>query len=205
MAKREKKPPVAIGFRVKTARATAVFLAAPIGAPQILGRRPVELWDPDVPETRQPYHAALELPANEGAKSVQRATQAVQAVAIRAVRALVTELRGQGHDVQGVGLVVGSDTDPDKLKNPHVRAHAAEGRLFREVLEAGADACDLPHLVLVERDAYTKASAVLRRPVDEIKQTIQALGHTIEGPWRSEEKTAALAAWLALAPRTRAR
>jgi hypothetical protein len=198
MKARAKALPAAIGFRVKTARATAVFLTGPAAAPRVLERRPIELWDPGVPDTRQPYHAALDLSEEAGVQVVQRATQAIRAVAIQAVRDLVQELRKTGHDVRGIGLVVGSDTDPNTLKNPHVRAHAAEGRLFREVLEAGAQACKLPHLVLVERNAYAEATAALGQPVDQLKRAVQALGRTTAGPWRSEEKTAALAAWLAL-------
>jgi hypothetical protein len=33
------------------------------------------------------------------------------------------------------GLVVGSDSDPAVIMNPHIRVHAAEGRLFRTVIE----------------------------------------------------------------------
>jgi hypothetical protein len=100
-----------------------------------------------------------------------------------------------------VGLVVGSDTDPTKLANPHVRAHASEGRLFREVLEEAAAACELPCLVLVERDAYEAAAQDLHRRPDALQRTVAELGRAVPGPWRAEEKTAALAAWLALARR----
>lgn len=190
--------PAAIGFRVKTGRATAVVLAGPTAAPRVLTRRAVDMTDPDVPESGQPYHAELELPAEEGAAVVRRATQAVRSVALRAVRALVKELRDGGHDLRGIGLVVGSDTDPTKLNNAHVRAHALEGRLFREVLEAGAQACALPCLVLVERDAYARAATPLRRSADDVKRIVAALGAALPGPWRAEEKMAAVAAWLAL-------
>ena len=47
---------VALGFRVKSGYAIAVALRGPACAPAILARRIVELSDPAVPETRQPYH-----------------------------------------------------------------------------------------------------------------------------------------------------
>lgn len=193
--------PAAIGFRVKTGRATAVLLTGTAVAPQVLERRAVDLCDPNVPESLQPYHAALELPEEEGAKVVQRAIQAVRTVAIRAVRQLVNDLRDRGHSLHGIGLVVGSDTDPTTLKNAHVRAHAMEGRLFREVLEAAAQACAAPCLILVERDAYAKVAAALQLPANEVKRIVATLGDALAGPWRAEEKMAAVAAWLGLVGR----
>ena len=50
---------VALGFRVKSGSATAVLLVGPIETPRALDRRIVALSNPDVPETRQPYHAAM--------------------------------------------------------------------------------------------------------------------------------------------------
>ena len=46
-----------IGFRVKSGWATAVLLARPIQSPQVFDRRILELSDPAIPESRQPYHA----------------------------------------------------------------------------------------------------------------------------------------------------
>ena len=36
--------------------------------------------------------------------------------------------RAAGHEVRSAGLVVGSEIDPAKITNPHIRAHALEGR-----------------------------------------------------------------------------
>jgi hypothetical protein len=186
-----------IGFRVRTARATAVLLAGSPASPRVLGCRALTLYDPAVPESRQPYHAALGLPEAEGRAVVRRAGDAVRVVAIRAVGALAGELRGAGHALGGIGLVVGSNADPARLGNAHVRAHASEGRLFREVLEAGALACGARCLVLLERDAYTEAAAALGKPVDALRRAVAAL-RPAAGPWRAEEKTATLAAWMLL-------
>lgn len=199
MSQRTNSRPGAIGFRVKTARATAVLLAGPVRSPRVLERRAVDLWDPKLPESRQPYHAALELSDKDGTLVVRRASDAAKKVAICVVGQLAKELRERGHDLRAVGLVVGSDVDPDKLSNAHIRAHAAEGRLFRQVLEAGAAACGVPCLILVEREAYKKAAASLDRSPDDLKRAVATLGNAVGRPWTSEEKTATLAAWVALA------
>jgi len=198
MSQRPVDSPATIGFRVKTGRATAVLLAGPIHLPRLLERRDVQLWDPDLPETREPYHAALELTEEAGAKIVGRARDAVQAIANRALRDLENKLRAGGFKLHGVGLVVGSDRDPGRLGNPHIRAHASEGRLFREVLEAGAAACGARSMILVESQAYAKASTLLGRSPDDLKEAIAQLGRAAGRPWGAEEKMATLAAWFAL-------
>ena len=188
----------AIGFRVKTGRAIAVLLVGPVPSPTVLERREVQLWDPRVPDSRQPYHPALDLPADEGDAVVRKARRAVRGVANRVVEELIEELRTVGHDPVGIGLVVGSITDPSKLGNPHVRAHASEGRLFHEVLADAAAKCHVPSLTLVERDAYDDAEAALGRSADALKRATTELGKVVGRPWRADEKTAALAAWVAL-------
>jgi hypothetical protein len=176
-------------------------LGGTASAPHVLEHRSLELWDPDVPDSRQPYHAGLGLAAPVAEPIVKRACDAARAVGIVALRELVAHVRAAGHEPRGVGLVVGSGTDPSKISNPHVRAHASEGRLFRELLEAAAAACELPCLVLVERDAYDTAAAPLHRRADALQRAVGELGRGVPGPWRAEETTAALAAWVALARR----
>jgi hypothetical protein len=196
------KPIVAsIGLRVKTGRATAVLLAGPLRAPRVLEKRAVELWDPAVPASRQPYHLGLELPEGENAPAVVEACAAARAVAAGVVRRLIDDLRRADHDPRGVGLVVSSDSDGETLTNPHVRAHALEGRLFREILEAGVAASGLPCLVLVEREAYDRAAPALKQSAADLKRAVAALGAGLPRPWAAEEKTAALAAWVALLSR----
>jgi hypothetical protein len=94
--------------------------------------------------------------------------------------------------------VVGSQLDPATIANPHIRAHAFEGRLFDSVLEEALRAHKIRTAILVERDAYAKAAAELKKSIDDLRRTIQELGRSTEAPWRGEQKLAALAAWLAL-------
>lgn len=201
MSGRSAASAASIGFRVKTGRATAVLLAAPKRSPRLLARRAVDLWDPHVPASRQPYHAGLELAEGENAAVVREACDAAHAVALVVVRDLLDELRRSGCEPRGVGLVVGSDSEPELLRNAHIRAHALEGRLFRDVLESAAAASGLPSLVLVERQAYERAAPLLGLAPSELKRAVAGLGASLPKPWGAEEKTAALAAWVALARR----
>lgn len=201
MAEPSRAASAAIGLRVKTGRATAVLVAGSAKAPRVLERRAVDLTDPDVPSSRQPYHAGLDLPEGESAPAVIEGCEAARHVGLRVVRQLLDDLRRAGHTPSGIGLVVSSDSDPATLKNPHIRAHALEGILFRDVLEAAAAACGIRCLVILERQAYERAAPVLGIPVAELKRSIAALGAEQPKPWGAEEKTATLAAWLAMRTR----
>jgi len=55
ISKQVKAEPAAPGFHIKSGWATAVLLAGPIRSPALRDNRTIDLSDPRVPETRQPY------------------------------------------------------------------------------------------------------------------------------------------------------
>ena len=187
----------AIGFRVKSGWATAVLLGLS-DSPQILDRRVVELSDPSVPESRQPYHAGFGT-LEEDASEIRWRTGVVRRAAGRSVTALLQAYRSLGCTPRSAALVVGSLIDPALVANPHIRAHALEGRLFRTVLEEALQSAKLACAVVIEKGAYAKAAAALGRTEDEVKRIVSALGRAAGGPWRADEKLAAAAAWMRLA------
>jgi hypothetical protein len=153
----------------------------------------------DDPDARQPYHVVTEQDERRGMKLVRRTTQMARTSALAAVRRLVDEAEGNGWIVGAMGIVVGSNVNPATIPHPHIRAHAMEGRLYRDAVEASASASGLRPRVLVERDAYGAAAATLGRTVGNVKSATAALGRPPGGPWSAQEKLAALAAWVALA------
>jgi hypothetical protein len=187
----------AIGFRVKSGWATAVLVAG--SSPQVLDRRAIELSDPAVPESRQPYHAGMGKHEIDETKINQRREVVVHA-ANQSITELLADYRKAGHRVTAVALVVGSEADPGRISNPHIRAHALEGRLFRTVLEDALKAHGLTCSAIVERHLYSRAAKMLRRSEGELKRVVGQLGRHLDGPWRADEKAACLAAWLALLP-----
>jgi hypothetical protein len=98
---------VAIGFTVKSGWASAVVVGGTRALPKVLEARRLDLGDPAVPDSRQPYHAGF------------------------------GTARAQGAD--------------------------------------------------------------LSRPEPELRTMLGGLGRSVDGPWRTEQKAAALAAWLVLA------
>jgi hypothetical protein len=187
-----------LGFRVKSGWATAVLLAGPVKSPRVLDRRAIDLCDPAIAKSRQPYHARMgELETDE--KELEERCTIVRAAAARSVATLLKEYRQAGHLPRAAGIVVGSQIDPAKITNSHIRAHALEGRLFRTVLEEPLATAKLACLVVSERNVYSVASEKLGRTQDELKTAVALLGKSLGGPWRADEKGATLAAWQCLA------
>ena len=190
----------AIGFRIKSGYAIAVVLTGPAKSPAVVARRIVELSDPEIAETKQPYHAGFGT-ENEDPREVARRVKIVERCAKKSVASLLADMRGAKASAERplrAALVVGSVIDPQQVGNPHIRAHANEGRLFRTVvadaLRSHGVACD----VIVEKQLASTAVAGLRIPESAIKQKLTAFGKAVGGPWRADEKAAATAAWLAL-------
>jgi len=187
----------ALGFRVKSGWAAAVLLAGPVESPRILDRRVVQLCDPAVPESKQPYHARMGTLQTDEAK-VQRLRKVVAQAAQASVSEWMKEIQKHDQQIGRASLVVGSNIDPARIANDHIRAHALEGRLFRTVLQEALSSGGLSCSVIVEREIYERAVAALKRTEKDLKQSLTQLGKSLDGPWRADDKLACLAAWMAL-------
>jgi len=190
----------ALGFRVKSGWAAVVLLTDTAHSLQLSDVSRIELWDPRHPETRQPYHAAMGKLETDSTKLSQR-ERVVRNISQQSLTRLLKGYRGKGFRVLCAALVVGSRIDPANIANPHIRAHALEGRLFRSAVAETLEDHEIRTEVLVERDAYPKVAARLKQSSDDVKRAIQDLGRSApakSGPWRAEQKLAALAALFAL-------
>jgi len=105
--------------------AVAVAVRGPASAPTLVARRIVELCDPAVAQTRQPYHAALH--AHEpDPRVLGRRIAIVTRCANQSIAALLNTDVFADSDCGGAAVVVGSLIDPATVANPHIRAHASE-------------------------------------------------------------------------------
>src|SRR6267143_2949189 len=131
----EMKPQTAaLGFRVKSGWAVAVLLKGPVRSPQLCDVRQIDMSDPQFPETKQPYHAAMGKLETDRRK-INRHVDVVRRIAEESIATLLASYRQNGYTITRAVLAVGSQVDPDSIANPHIRAHAFEGQLFRAVLE----------------------------------------------------------------------
>jgi hypothetical protein len=191
---------VTVGLRAHTGWAVAVSLAGPPPAPTVVDRRRLDLTDPDLP--RQAFHAAAGLDPAAAADLIERAAASAEAIAVRVLRDLVAELRAAGHPVAGTGIALGGGgRQPGTLAAvlaSHPAMHAAEGELYREALLRASNACGLPVTGVPERDLPDRAAADLGLPVPELRGRLVELGRDSGPPWAQDQRSAALAAWLAL-------
>lgn len=187
-----------IGLRAKTGRTIAVVLAGPSGSPQVLKRLELSLVNPRVPATYQPYHEVMELPWAEGQVAVRKFARAIEETASKALAKLIRSVQAEDYSVCGVGIVGAPERNLEKIGSPHIRAHAAEGVLFRHVLEVAAKENRLGRRVFAEHDFNQFAAAELESTAGELEALLGELGKPVGRPWRADEKKAAAAAWLAL-------
>ena len=94
------------------------------------------------------------------------------------------------------GVVVGSTVDPESIGNDHIRIHALEGKLFRDVLIDAVERNGVHCSTWRERDLYTAAEKHLKIAEALLRVKLTALGKGVSGGWRAEHKAAALAAWM---------
>jgi hypothetical protein len=189
-----------IGLRIRTARATAVVLGTgDASLPRLIVREELDTSDPAFPESRQPHHAGLDLPHDEATRIVERAVAAVMRASEASLAKFVTARTRDGSTIAGIGLVISSHTDPASLGNPHMRAHASEGRLFHDALAAAAGALGIEHRTWLEKTLTAQAATLLGLDEAACKRELAAWGKQAGPPWRAQEKAACLAAWTILA------
>jgi hypothetical protein len=178
-----------LGLRVKTGIAIAVIVDRSGGDVRAVDRRLISLAGPGE-AARFVHHAALDLPEREGAAATRRLVGAARKVAAREMRTLLDALRG----IERAGVVVGSVVDPARIAGAHMRAHALEGRFYRELVVEALETAGVRAAILLERRAYEHVADALGVVATELPGRIASLGVQIK-PWRAEEKLAALAAY----------
>lgn len=195
-----KAQPAGLGIRVKSGWGAVVLVTNTADCPQLSDVNRIELCDPRLPETRQPYHAAMGKLETDSAKINQR-ERMVRSISQQSLARLLKNYRRKGFRIMRAALVVGSQINPANIANPHIRAHALEGRLFRSAVAETLQAHEIRTEILLERDAYSSVATRLKQSSDYVKRAIQDLRRSAPAkglPWRAEEKLAALAGLFAL-------
>jgi hypothetical protein len=114
------------------------------------------------------------------------------------VESALNSARRQRQELAGAGVVVGSLIDPATIANEHIRIHVMEGQLFREVVTQAALAQGLTPVVWRDRDLMATAVTLLKHSDAVLRRRLSDCGESAPKPWRKEQKSAALAAWLIL-------
>jgi hypothetical protein len=187
----------AVGLTVKSGWASAVLVTRAGRSLRVVDCSTVLLADPDVEDSRQPYHAGFGTARASGA-GLTRLLASVRRYGRTSMNRLLRQYAANGHEVCGAGIVVGSLIDPRTIGNDHIRIHALEGRLFRTVVEKSLTKRGVKCSVWRDRDLFSIAGRHLRKPEQTLKTALIDLGRGVPGSWRAEQKAAALAAWIVL-------
>src|SRR6266705_4465823 len=93
------KPHAALGFRVKFGWAAAVLLEGSVRSPQLCDVQRIDLSDPQLPESRQPYHAAMGKLETDG-KKINRRLDVVRRITGKSIAKLLASYRQQNFRIK---------------------------------------------------------------------------------------------------------
>jgi len=188
----------AIAFKPRTGRAVMVILASVARETRVIGRQEIALLPPG---EMAPYHAAEGLESKAADRHVKAAIERARKLASAAVKDAAKRCAEAGHDLAGVGVLVGTGMPQwttDEILAVHVRMHKAEGEVFRDILvdavrDFGMEPATLPDRTAI--DAAAKKLGITRAKLDA---AIAAIGKAAGPPWGRYQKEAAAAALVAL-------
>lgn len=165
--------------------------------PQVIDRRRIEIADPTITGSVQPYHTARDLGIAKAHKYLDRSRAAAGGLAAAELRKAMNDLGGKPI---ACGILMGSGKISGTLEATlasHPAIHTAEGEFFREaIIEAVANS-KLRLRKVREKELFSVAGVQFGMPSAELRERIDGLGKILGPPWRQDEKYAALVAWLA--------
>jgi hypothetical protein len=168
----------------------------------VLERRRVVLADPKLAGSKQPYHAAEDLPAERARRLLSRFEAGARRHACEAFDELLDALRTRGVRVVRCALLLASGRPLPELPSilaSHALIHTADGEHFRDAIRAASESRGIPLSGVRERDLAALASSALGISPAALERRLADLGRPLGPPWTQDEKRAALAAWVSLA------
>lgn len=170
---------------------------------EVVDRRRIVLAEASIPGSKQPYHYAAGLARKRADEHIDRCFAAAGQLASSAIREIVRQLQKNGHIVAGSAVLMGSARplpSLEKILASHALIHTAEGEFFRMAVRKACEDAGITVTPLRERELEERATKAFGKGVTMVKERISALGQRLGPPWTQDEKLAALAAVLILAP-----
>jgi hypothetical protein len=192
---------VALGFKSHSGWAAMVIIGSAGSDFHVVDRRRIELVEENEFWAKQPYHAAEGSGPEKAREIVKRGTDMACTVAVDRMRETIALMHKLKHEITTCAILVPDpmpDWSTDDILAVHFRMHKAEGVLFPEALCRAAKTCRLPFDTIPEKRLDKYAEDTLAQPLSKSIETIGNLGKTVGAPWGKDQKSAALAAILAL-------
>jgi hypothetical protein len=193
---------VSLGVRTHSAHgaepggwATYVVLGGPTAAPSLRLRGRMQLCDPSIDGSEQPFHQAARMDLESAEAFIERCMTSSQDLAARALE----EIIGSHGALRGCCVLTGPARPPPPLRAilaSHGLQHAAERAFYRDAVRDAAVRTGIAAELVVEKDLPTLA---LPGTEASRRETLSAYGKLVGSPWGQDEKFAATAAWYGLA------
>jgi hypothetical protein len=201
----------AIGVRVHSGWGALIAIAGQRGAEEIIERQKVVIIDSKKPGAVQPYHyvAEMEIPAAE--RHLAQCVIDSNRLAREALGHISAELLNRGYSLAGAAILLSSARPLpglDQILASHALIHTAEGEFFRQTFRHSFESLEVPVIGIRERELDERAQKAFGKLAAQIRKNINDMGRILGPPWTQDQKTAALAAAIALAesrvhPKTR--
>jgi hypothetical protein len=194
----------ALGFAPHSGWAVAVGVRSVEDGFDVLVRERVELVDALEPESRQPYHAVEGSAVTAAAARLAKYAATAERMAAEGIERCVERLASRGHEAVGVGILESAGRKGSSLASilgSHALIHTADGEHFRAALASGAARAGLPVLRVPARQLEQAVVASTGLGPAALSEMLRRVGRAMGPPWRSDQKSAALLAWLVLARR----
>jgi hypothetical protein len=117
------------------------------------------------------------------------------------LRPILDDLQSRGYRVKGCAILQGSGRalpPLPKILAAHPLIHTAEGVFFREIFQDAFEQLNLRVTGIRERDLDEQSAAIRGRKAPAFRKKIAAFGKQLGPPWTTDQKFAALAAFLLL-------
>jgi hypothetical protein len=196
----------AFGVRMHSGWGVLVCISGDLAAPEIVDRRRIVVVEPTMEGAKQPYHFAETLPLEEAERHLRKCAEVSQRLALQAIRESLEAVSARKYRVLGCAMLLASGRalpSLQKILASHALIHTAEGEFFRKVVREACERCGIPVVGFRERELDEHADAAFGKAAARVRQRISDLRSTVGSPWTQDERTAALAALMVLADKTR--
>ena len=196
MTGRSKVPDAALGVRSHSGWAAYVLLSGNPKQPDILARGRMQLCDPSIQGSKQPFHEAEPMAFPLAQKFIARCTTSTAKLANTALADIASQAR-----VTACCVLTASGRPLPDLRGilaSHSTIHAAEGEFYRAAVAAACDRAKIAVRRVRERDMEAETHNLPVSSADA-KIRLAAFGKQLGAPWTADEKLSALGAWLMLA------
>jgi hypothetical protein len=192
----------AIGVSVHSGWGALVAIAGKPGAEEILFRSRVVIIDSKIAGSAQPYHYVAKKEIHAAEIHLARCATESRRLAFASLTQLSAELGELDFTPKAAVILLSSARplpDLEEILASHALIHTAEGEFFRQSFRSAFEQLKIPVTGIRARDLDTCVVKTFGKAASAIQKRIDGMGRSLGAPWTKDEKTAALAAAIALA------